>query len=282
MFVAPAPLRGQEEQGPIAPPPDHTPVHRVTTDQPPAVAPPDLPPDEIIQRFSQKEEQYALMRSRFGYTKTIRLTEYGLDGKPSGDYEMVTQSAVAPDGYVSQRVVSQPASTLHFMIPEPPDFEFLAKIPFYPLVPSQLPKYNITYVGREKVDEIDCYIFDVKPKVLERANALFQGVVWVDSKYLEVVKTYGRFVTDLGGVHPQDLPFANFETYRDNVEGKYWFPDYMRSDDVVHLKDRDVWVRLIVKWTDFKPLTVPTAASGPSSSSAPPTAGAPSPKTPQP
>ncbi|HUI74069.1 MAG TPA: hypothetical protein VLX32_03950 [Candidatus Acidoferrum sp.] len=266
----------QESQGPIAPPPDRTVLHRVDTNAPPPEAPPDLPPDEIIQRFSEKELEYAKARTGFGFKKTIRMTEYGLDGKPSGEFEMTTQSVVGSDGWVSQRVVDQPVSTLHYMMPEPPDFDLLSRIPYYPLIPEQLPKYDITYAGREKVDEIDCYIFQVKPKMVERAHSYFQGVVWVDSKYLEVVKTYGSYVNDLGGIHPQNLPFANFETYRENVEGKYWFPDYSRSDDDVHLKDRDVPVRLVIKWTDFKPLTMPAATASQPASPPPPA------KSPQP
>jgi hypothetical protein len=250
----------QGGQGPITPPPNVH-IHRETTNNPTPVPAPALAPEEIIQRFSQKEAEYLQARAHFGYTKEIRITEYGLDGKPSGEYRQVTQSVVGNDGYVSQRMVDQPVSTLHFLIPEPPDLEFLANIPFYPLVPQQLSKYDITYEGREKVGEIDCYIFDVKPKILERAYGLFQGVVWVDSQYLEVVKTYGKYVTDLGDMHPVSLPFANFETFREYVDDKYWFPDYSQSDDYIHLKDHDVPVRVVIKWTNFKPLTPPPAAA---------------------
>jgi hypothetical protein len=269
-LCSPMRICAQESQGPIAPPPEHTILHRVDTSAPPPEAPPDLPPEEIIKRFSEKELEYAKARAGFGFKKTIRMTEYGLDGKPSGEYLMTTQSVVGSDGWVSQRVVDQPVSTLHFMMPEPPDFDLLSKIPFYPLIPEQLSHYDINYVGREKVDEIDCYIFDVKPKMVERAHSYFQGVVWVDSKYLDVVKTYGTYVNDLGSIHPQNLPFTNFETYRENVEGKYWFPDYSRSDDDVHLKDRDVPVRLVIKWTDFKPLTMPAATASQPANSSPP------------
>jgi hypothetical protein len=37
------------------------------------------------------------------------------------------------------------------------------------------------------------------------------------------------------------------------VDGKYWFPNYQRSDDTVHLKNGDFPVRLVIKWSDFKP-----------------------------
>ena len=44
-----------------------------------------------------------------------------------------------------------------------------------------------------------------------------------------------------------------FETYRENVDGKYWFPDYSRSDGTYKMKDRDVPIRVTIKWTNFKP-----------------------------
>jgi hypothetical protein len=270
VFFLPVALAAQE-QGPIAPPPEHTTVHRVDTHAPPPEAPPDLPVDQIIQRFSQKELEFAQAHRKYGFTKSLRLTEYGLDGKPSGEFGMSTQSVVASDGWVSQRVVDKPTSTLHYMDPEPPDMDFISKLPFYPLVPSEIPKYNIKYLGREKVDEIDCYIFEAKPKMVDRAHPYFQGIVWVDTKYIEIVKTYGTFVTDLGSLHSQNLPFSNFETYRENVEGKYWFPDYSRSDEEVHIKDHQVPVRLVIKWSDFKPLAVPpSTAASPSNGQTPP------------
>jgi hypothetical protein len=130
----------------------------------------------------------------------------------------------------------------------------LDRIPAYPLTSGQLAKYDLKFIGRELVDEVDCYIFQVKPKTVERAKAYFEGVVWVDAQYLEVVKTYGKWVTDQGDTRGiAQLPFSLFETYRENVDGKYWFPNYLRSDDTLHTKEGDIPVRLIIKWTDFKP-----------------------------
>jgi len=79
-----------------------------------------------------------------------------------------------------------------------------------------------------------------------------------------VVKTYGKWVNDLGPVHPPEFPFVNFETYRENVDGKYWFPNYTRSDDFVRLKDESIPVRLVIKWTEIKPLQASPAPANPS------------------
>ncbi len=264
-----AAIRAQDSNGPLTPPPEHD-VHRVTTTQP--VAPPTaMPPAEIVKAFAEKEEQYAKARGNYGYKKTIKLTEFGNDGQPSGEFQLTVAAVVDSEGRAFEKVIDQPTPTLRAINISPGDLKAIARIPAYPLVRGQLSKYELRFVGSEKVDEIDCYIFEAKPKLLERANALFQGVLWVDKQYLEVVKTYGKWVTDLGDMRAAELPFVNFETYRENVEGKFWFPDYARSDGYLHFKDTgDIPVRLVIKWTEFKPLAAGAAPAPADADSAKP------------
>jgi hypothetical protein len=239
-------------KGPLSPPADHE-VHRTTSTEPVTEAPPSLPEAEIIKHFSQKEDEYLAARPRYGYHKTIRLEEFGEDGKPSGQFVAELQARRGQDGTLYERFITPPQSTLHFLKLEAEDVIALTRLPVYPLTNSQLAKYDLKYLGKEKVDEVDCYIFQVKPKSVERMHPLFDGIVWADDKYLEIVKTYGKWVTDLGDEHSPTLPFSVFETYRENVDGKYWIPNYMRADDTLHLKDKDVPIRVTIKWSDFKP-----------------------------
>src|SRR5713101_7727133 len=256
----------QDAQGPLTPPPteEHN-VRRLGTEPAPP-APPSLPPDEIIRRFSQKEDQFIAARPNYGYRKTIRIDEFGDDGKPAGQFLMVTEATRAANGQVINKVVQKPQSTLHYFNVESEDVRELDRIPAFPLTTSQLAKYDLKYIGEEQVDELDCYIFKVKPKALDRTHAYLDGLVWVDTKYVEVVKTYGRWVNELGEVRSATLPFTLFETYRENVDGKYWFPNYARSDDVLHLKDVSVPVRLVIKWMEFKVL--PAAGAAPAAAPA--------------
>ena len=238
-------------QGPIAPPPEHH-VTRIGIESAPA-APPSLPEAEIVKHFSQKEDEYLLSRTNYTYRKTIRIQEFGEGGQPTGEFVLVTQPGRDVDGKLFEKVVEKPRSTLRHLFLRSEDLEGLQRIPAFPLTSSQLAKYDLKYLGKEQVDEIDCYIFQAKPKMVERIKAYFDGIVWVDAKYLEVVKTYGKWVTDQGDMHTlADLPFSLFETYRENVDGKYWFPNYARSDGTVKLKELEIPVRLVVKWTDFK------------------------------
>ncbi len=195
------------------------------------------------------------------------IDEFGPDGKQIGQFSMTTEATRAGNGQLINKVVEKPQSTLHYFNLETEDVKELDRIPAFPLTTSQLVKYDLKYIGEEQVDEIDCYIFKVKPKALDRAHAYLDGLVWVDTKYLEVVKTYGRWVNELGDVRSATLPFTLFETYRENVDGKYWFPNYERSDDTLHLKDVNVPLRLVIKWTNFKAL--PPAAPAATAPQAP-------------
>ena len=268
VFASTAPPARAAQQGPLTPPPEHD-VHRVGTEPVPP-APPSIPPEEIIRRFSQKEDQYTAARAGYTYKKTVRLEEFGPDGKPSGQLSLVVEAKPGPDGKIYEKTIERPQSSLHYLEMGPEDFQSLARMPAYPLTTAQLAKYNLKYLGKEVVDEISCYIFQVKPKAVERAHYYFDGIVWVDDAYLEVVKTYGKWVNDLGDMRSATMPFNIFETYRENVDGKYWLPNYMRSDDTLNLKDMNVQVRLVIKWTDYKPLSAATPARAPAQPAAPP------------
>jgi hypothetical protein len=251
LFLSARVVVAQESSAPMAPPPEHD-VKRLGN-TPEAAEPPSLPPEEIIKKFAAKEDEFVAVRPTYGARKTIRIDEFDRTGKLSGQFLMVTEVIRTPDGRIVNKVIEHPQSTLHVFALESEDVKELERIPQFPLNSAQLAKYDLKYIGQETIDEIDTYIFKVTPKALDRAHAYLDGLVWIDTKYLEVVKTYGvEFAT---------LPFTTFETYRENVDGKYWFPDYERADVTLHLKDGDFPVRLVIKWSDFKPL--PATGSGP-------------------
>ena len=250
----------ENPSGPLAPPAEHK-IERVIGIAQPE-APPSLPPAQIISTFSKKEDLYQAERPLYSYRRTVRIQEFGPDGKLAGEYNATYQAVRSSSGQLYEKGLAAPQSSLQYLQFEPDDAHYLGSVPAFPLTTDQLAKYNVKFLSSEKVDEIDCYIFEVHPKTLDRKHPLFDGILWVDEKYLEVVKTYGKWVTDLGPMRPGNLPFNMFETYRENVEGKYWFPNYSRSEDVYKLNGRDVPVRVTIKWSDFKPFP-PAEASPP-------------------
>lgn len=244
-----SPLAAQEAPGPQSAPkkPD---LVRIPTQPAPSTEQSPIPPDEIIRRFSANEDELARVFTTYGYRKTVRLEEVGDDGKVSGQAQISASTSASDD----RRPSGEPQSTLRYLDLERDNIEALSQIPVFPLVTSNLPKYNISYQGKQPVDELSTYVFQVKPRQLERAHAYFDGLVWVDDHDLTIVKSYGKWVTETGDFQPSKLPFAIFETYRQPVADKYWLPAYSSSDGSYDNRGQSVPVRLIIRWDQYSPL----------------------------
>ena len=251
------PLAAQEPAGPQTPPKAPDIVRIPTRPTAPAEQPP-MAPDEIIRRFSAQEDQLARLFGTYGYRKTVRLEEIGPDGKASGQAEITASSLPVSDDV--RRKSGEPQSTLRFLNLERDDIEALSKIPAFPLVSSNLPKYEISYEGKQLVDELSTYVFQVKPRQLERTRAYFDGLVWVDDHDLAIVKTYGKWVTETGDAQASKLPFTIFETYRQPVANRYWLPAYSRSDGSYDNRGITVSLRLIIRWDQYAALPPDTPA----------------------
>jgi hypothetical protein len=259
LAAAPASLFAQSA-GPMQPP-ESTKFPAPPTPSKPE--PPTLPPDEIIRRFAAKEDEMVRAIKSYTFQKDVRVQEIGPDNKPAGQIEIVTQLRITPDGKLYEKPVSRQPSTLHYLDLQRGDSDLLAPTPMFPLTTAMLPKYEITYGGKQPLDELSAYFFTIKPRAVERAHAYFSGVVWVDVQDLVVVKSIGKWVTETGDVTASDLPFTVFETYRQQVGKNLWFPAYSRSDETIESGDTRVPIRVIVKWTDFTPQASAPATDSP-------------------
>ena len=261
LTAAPALLRGQDS-GPMRPPEsDKLPVAL----PPSKPEPPSLPPEEIIHRFAAKEDEMARTIRGYAFQRDVRVQELGPDRKPAGQFDVVSQMRISLDGKIFEKMLSRQNSTLQYLDLQRGDNDLVAPAPMFPFTTAMLPKYVITYGGKEPLDELNTYYFMVKPKAVERARAYFSGVVWVDQQDLVIVKTIGKWVTETGDVKAGDLPFTLFETYRQDVGKKLWFPAYARSDETLEQGGARIPIRIIVKWSEFKP-----EGSSPASEAGPP------------
>ncbi len=266
LIVAIAVPLNAQNTGPMAPP-EST---KFPTPPPPAKPePPAIPPEEIIRRVAANEDR--MVQAIMGYTfqKSVRIEEIGTDNKATGQLEIITQDTIAPDGKLYEKPLKRPASTLRYMEPERGDSDLYVVTPMFPLTTEQLPKYQITFGGKQPLDELSAYFFTIKPRTLERAHAYFSGVVWVDEQDLVIVKSIGKWVTELGDITASGLPFAVFETYRQQVGKNLWFPSYSRSDETIAAGDTRVPIRMIIRWSEFTPQGATPAAGAPTTTQPP-------------
>jgi len=236
------------------PPPANAPPTVVISPNP-KPEPPPVPVEEIIRRFTQNEDAMFAAHGTFGYHRTIRVQELDINGKTTVELLISTDIARAPDGRFYEKGEKHPDSTLKVLDLDYDHMDTLEKIPPLPFTTPEIAKYDFVYAGTQKLDELNTYIFQVHPKQVDRQHAYFEGVIWVDDQDFVIVKTTGRWETELGDVATPQFPFKIFDTYRENVEGKIWFPDYVRSDEYVTTKSGPVNVRLTVRWENYKPLS---------------------------
>ena len=135
------------------------------------------------------------------------------------------------------------------------DFEDIRRrLPFV-MTSDEISEYNVLYVGQQQEDELHCYVFDLAPKTIEPKQRYFQGRIWVDDHDYQIVKTYGQGVPEIRDTKKkgkEEHLYPKFTTWRQQIDGAYWFPTYTTADDVLHFKNEDVHIRVIIKYTDYK------------------------------
>jgi hypothetical protein len=261
-------------------------------------APPkDLTPEQIIAKFGERESAFAKARNEYTFRQTVKVDTINDDtGKPDGEYLQVTDIVFSDSGARTEHVTFAPANTIQRLIMTQNDFDDIQKrLPFV-LTTPELPQYDLTYLGRQKVDDIDTYVFDCKPKTLEKGKRYFQGKVWVDQQEYEIVLINGKAVPDIMKRGNEDLS-PPYTTYYQEVDGGYWFPVYTKADGVLHFPGgqgylgQDVHIRYVVKYEDYKRFhaksriiyngeDLPPADPKAAPQATPPAASAPNPESP--
>jgi hypothetical protein len=218
---------------------------------------PPIPAQQIIDQFTAKESVFRQAIANYTYERSVKVETLDDDNKVDGQYFQVTDISFDPNGKRFEHVVLAPASSLERVQMSPADFQDIEqRLPFV-LTKEDVGQYELTYVGRQKVDDLDTYVFDVRPKVIEKGKRYFQGRIWVEQHDLQIVVTNGKNVPDDTRKGHEDLS-PPFTTYRQQIDGKYWFPVYTKGDGILHFSagsgylSQDVHMRETLKYTNYK------------------------------
>jgi hypothetical protein len=250
-------VRAQDDQGPMGPPPKFE-VKRIPSV--PHPGPPPIPEQEIIRRLAANEDVARKVYETYDFEQTIRIEELS---NPGGKFTVTGEEYTRPDGQRVWRLVKPAESTLKLTHYSFEDVRTITTLPIFFLTSDQIANYDFLYAGQQKLDQLNTYVFQVKPKQLSRTQRLFQGVVFVDDHDLAIVETYGKFVTEVIEEGAK-LPFSLYETYRENFQDKYWLPTYTTSDDYVGSSADDQFqLRLVIRSTGFKPNAAVAPAPSP-------------------
>ena len=213
---------------------------------------------QIIERMGKREEEFRLARDQYEFRETVKMDTISDDnGRPDGEYQQVQIVTFNEKGERVEHVVFAPQNTLQRVIMTENDLKEVAERHPFILTTSELPEYNLTYLGKQNVDELDTYVFEVAPKELVKGKKYFQGKIWVDQQDIEIVLVNGMTVPQETRAGKEDLS-PPFTTYYEQIDGKYWFPTYTKAEGVLHFAaqngalSQEVHMRNTVRYTDYK------------------------------
>jgi hypothetical protein len=207
----------------------------------------------IIQEFAAKEKVFREARNNYTYHQTNKVEEFGAGNEIVGTYEQEWDILYDDSGKRVEKVTYAPLNTLKGLIITKEDIEGFRNITPFVLTTDELPDYDIKYLGHVKVDQITAYVFSTRPKEIQKNRQYFQGVVWVDDRDLQIVKSEGKQVPQDKTHHGQENLFPRFTTWREQVDGKFWFPTYTMGEDTLYFSNGpSVHMKEIVRYTDYK------------------------------
>ncbi|MFY9660086.1 MAG: hypothetical protein WAJ97_05650 [Terriglobales bacterium] len=207
--------------------------------------------EEIIKRFAAKEKEFKEARDQYTFRQDVKVMT--LDGDtPDGSYQQVFDVTFDDKGHKVKNVVFAPQNTLQRILMTEEDLDDIEnRLPFV-LTSDEVGEYDVLYVGQQKQDELDTYVFDIAPKQIVGKKRYFQGRIWVDNHDFQVVETYGKTVPDIRKKKGQENLFPKFTTWREQIDGQYWFPTYTRAEDTLKFSMGDIKIREIVKYTNYR------------------------------
>jgi len=205
--------------------------------------------DRIIRTFTAKEAQFRKALNTYSFKRDALIQSIGMGGQVVGEYHKISTFTFDDQGERFEKISFFPMPTLPEITKE--DVDDLGGVNPFALEPSKTSLYNFRYAGKEKIDELDLYIFDVTPKVMpdpkKLKDRLFSGRVWVDVQDLQIVKTKGKGVPET-----KNNKFPTVETYREHIDGKFWFPTYSYADEeLIFDNGGSIHVRMKVRYLDF-------------------------------
>jgi hypothetical protein len=204
-------------------------------------------PEQIIKQFSEKESEFYDAWMRYTYTQTAVIKVLSVDNVPVQEAMMLVSEVVFNDDGSREIHAVERRGRLKSIKETPEDEEIIYNLNPFALTSKELPSYDLKYQGKERIDELDCYVFSVKPKSTKGDKIYFEGKIWVDDVDLQIVRTVGRAVPQT-----RDNKFPEFETLRQVIDGKYWFPVWTHADEVLRFPGQDVRVEETITYEGYK------------------------------
>jgi len=206
---------------------------------------------DLVRRVAQVESETEAARNQYAYRQSVTIQELSGRGAAVGEYRDTRDVIFSPTQERTEQVAGSPLSTLKNLKLTDEDFEDIRNIQPLMLVRESLPIYETRYRGEEKMDDLECYVLQVRPRQILSGQRLFDGMIWIKKDDYAIVRTEGQAVPQIRSMKQENL-FPRFTTIRKPIDGKHWFPVYTYADDTLGFRTGPQRIRLMIRYSNYK------------------------------
>jgi hypothetical protein len=209
----------------------------------------ELSPEEIIKAFAAKESEFYQAWKQYTYRQIGEIQVLSVNGMLTRERLTLVSDVIFHDDGKREVKLVQKRGGLRSVGWTPEDTEVINNLQPFALTMEELSLYNLKYEGKERVDELTCYVFSVKPKSTKGValGRYFEGKIWVDDRDLQIVRTLGKPVPQSG-----NNKFPEFETIRQIIDNQYWFPVWTHADDRLRFSGSVTHVEETITYEQYK------------------------------
>jgi hypothetical protein len=209
------------------------------------------PPADLVRRVAHAETETQRVRDHYTYRQSVTLEELSDRGVRVGEYHEVRDVIFSPSEERSEQMIGAPVLALKNLKLTDEDFADIRNIQPFVLVEELLPIYETKFRGEETMDDIDCYVLQVRPRQILSQQRLFDGLLWVKKDNFAIVRSEGQAVPQIRTLKQENL-FPRFVTVRRPIDGAHWFPVYTHADDTLEFRTGPQRIRLMIRYSEYK------------------------------
>ena len=209
------------------------------------------PPPNLAKLVAHRESETEAERNEYTYRQTVTIDELDDRGGARGSYKEVRDIIFSPKHERSEELIGKPQYNLKYLVMTEEDFQDIRDIQPLVLTEERLWNYETKFRGDETMDDVDCWVLQVRPRQIFEKQRFFDGLIWVDKKGYNIVRMEGQAVPQIRTTKTENL-FPKFTTIRKPVDGSHWFPIYTYADDTLHFRTGPQRERLRIEYSNYK------------------------------
>jgi len=209
------------------------------------------PPPNLIKLVAHRETEAEKERAEYMYRQGVTIDEVDDHGATRGQYRETRDVIFSPQHDRTEEMIGSPSHALKNLILTEEDFQDIRNIQPLVLTEDRLWNYDTKFRGDETIDDVECWVLQVRPRQILQGQRFFDGMVWVDKKDYNIVRMEGQAVPQIRTTKTENL-FPKFTTIRKPLDGKHWFPVYTYADDTLRFRTGPQRIRLRIAYSNYK------------------------------